>query len=373
MTNAIPFPRPAEYLAYVERLGFTGVSFSGGEPLVDLERTLSYLGAVTRELGDSVHTWLYTNGILLTDEVARRLREHGLRELRVDISATGYRLDAVEVAARVFPTVTVEIPAIPEDEARLRDLLPRLAAAGVNHLNLHQLKATPHNLAAFSSRGYTYLHGEQLTVMESELCALRLLLGVLDSGLPLPINYCSLVYKLRHQRAAARRRAAAMILKPQEEISESGLLRQLTSRGSVDQMGALAAHLGQGSMSADAWALEPGGQVLRFSSSLWDQVNPRPGALGVTYQLARLVPSVTYRNPFVEVRLGGGRKIAVERMSMGEAHHLGPDCAARFGPVVLDPRWSAAGALALQPSMEGPQLSRLRCLDHLQQGLQVYL
>jgi uncharacterized protein len=75
---------------------------------------------------------------------------------------------------------------------------------GINHLHLHQLRLTPHNRSKFKNRPYTFLHGEKVTVLESELTALALIRQASSQRLTLPINYCSFVYKHRYQRTAAR-------------------------------------------------------------------------------------------------------------------------------------------------------------------------
>ena len=63
--------------------------------------------------------------------------------MRFNISARKYDLKAVKMAAGIIDTVTVEIPAIPEDYEILKKCLPRMKAIGVAHLNLHQLFASP--------------------------------------------------------------------------------------------------------------------------------------------------------------------------------------------------------------------------------------
>lgn len=373
VTNTIPFDRSDEYAAYVDRLGFTGVGISGGEPLLNLDRSVEYLDAVKRRLGDRVHTWLYTNGLLLTEQGARRLRGSGLDELRVDISAVGYSLEAVSLAARVFPTVTVEIPAIPEDEGLLQGLLPRLVDAGVAHLNLHQLKATPYNLKAFADRGYTFQHEEQLTVLGSELSALRLLRRALDQGTPLPINYCSLAYKMRFQKVAARQRGAALIRRSYEDICQSGLLRQASVFGAAAPMAALASRLRLSDAPAEAWALLPGGEALCFSGNIWSHMAPLSTPLRLTYQLPRVLSSVTYHNAFLEIPLMGQRRIAVERVHQGEVHDLGTEDAAHFGRLFLEPR--EAGDLGPDPaiSVASRPLTRVLHLEQLKRGLEAYL
>jgi uncharacterized protein len=231
VTNGLAFISPEDYAAYVAALGFSGVSISGGEPLMTPELTLSYLSAVRQRCGDSVHLWLYTNGTLLTAELCERLRDAGLNEIRFDLGAVRYHLKKLRLAVGRIPTVTVEIPAVPEDEELLKLKMVEMAEAGVNHLNLHQMRLTPYNFGPLTERDYTFLHGEKVTVLESELCALRLVRFGLEQGIPLPVNYCSFPYKRRFQHAAARRRAAQSVCAPSETVTESGFLRTLSATG----------------------------------------------------------------------------------------------------------------------------------------------
>ena len=231
VTNGLAFSSPEEYAAYVAALGFSGVSISGGEPLMTPDLTLSYLNAVRKRCGEDVHLWLYTNGTLLTADLCSRLRDAGLNEIRFDLGAVRYHLKKLRLAVGCIPTVTAEIPAVPEDEDLLKRKMVEMAEAGVNHLNLHQMRLTPHNFGPLTERGYTFLHGEKVTVLESELCALRAVRYGLEQRLALPVNYCSFPYKRRFQHAAARRRAALTVCAPGETVTEPGYLRTLSATG----------------------------------------------------------------------------------------------------------------------------------------------
>src|SRR6185369_14021462 len=113
----------------------------------------------------------------------------------------------------------------------LRLKMVEMAEAGVNHLNLHQMRLTPYNFDPLTERGYVFIHGEKVTSLESELCALRMIRFGLEEGIPLPVNYCSFPYKRRFQHAAARRRAALTACSPGEVVTESGYLRTFSATG----------------------------------------------------------------------------------------------------------------------------------------------
>ncbi len=175
ITNSILFPKPAGYIDYIEKFNIQGVSLSGGEPLASLERSLVFLREIKSHFRDKVYFWLYTNDRLISREKLLLLKEAGLNEIRFNIAADAYRLLGVKTAAEIIDKVTVEIPAVPEDEQRLIKLLPVLKKTGISFLNLHQLRLTPFNLKKMLPRRYTYLHGPKVTVMESELTALAVM------------------------------------------------------------------------------------------------------------------------------------------------------------------------------------------------------
>ena len=97
------------------------------------------------------------------------------------------------------------------------------------------------------------------------------------------------------------------------------------------------------------------------------------GPLRLLYQLPRLVSSVSYRNPFKELALSGGRKIAAERYSMGEQHDLNPEDAASFGRLILAADADPTGGPDPATTRGSPALLRVLTLEQIQRGLQAYL
>ena len=335
VTNGLVFTAPEDFAAYVARFGFTGASFSGGEPLLTPERTLAYLAAVRRHCGDGVHLWLYTNGTLLTADLCRQLRAEGLDEIRFDLGAVGYDLTKLRLAVGIIPTVTVEVPAVPEEEGLLRQKMGEMVAAGVDFLNLHQLRLTPHNLRHLAGRGYTFLHGEKVTVLESELTALRLLRHALENGLGLPVNYCSFPYKRRFQHAGARRRGAATIRSGWEGLTEAGFLRTLTLSGAPETLAGQAAAFAAAGGAAGSWHREPGDGKLHLSIELWPLVDRDRFGLAVRYSEAAVVQTPSYRAPFEKLTLPSGASLYVERRPVSPLFELRPAEADAFGAALL--------------------------------------
>ena len=312
-TNTLTFPKVQDYVDYIGQLDFRGISISGGEPLLTLDTTQKFISALKKKFGDRIYLWIYTNGTLVDNGILSRLRDAGVNEIRFDIGATEYSLKKARMAVGMIDHVTVEIPAVPEEYDVLKDTLQEMSESGISFLNLHQLRLTPHNRSNLIDRNYTYLHGEHLTVLESELTALSLMRHASVNRIPLSINYCSYVYKNRFQRAAARRRCGQLIRSPHEDITENGYIRSLYVEGPAEILGSLAESLSRSGYPADRWRVTKEKNRLFFSSTVRLPTAFDNLRLGVAYYDSRMVQSISYRNVFKEIRLNRNRSIFAER------------------------------------------------------------
>jgi pyruvate formate-lyase activating enzyme-like uncharacterized protein len=320
MTNNLRFPFLLDYLDYVAVFGFSGVSLSGGEPFMTFERTLNHVRKLKKRFGSTIHLWLYTNGILATSEKIALLAEAGLDEIRFDISADNYRLDHVKLAVNRIPRITVEIPAIPEDLHLMREKLAELAAAGVHHLNLHQLRCTPHNLNNFLARGYILTHGPRVVVPESEITALRLLLTACEIGGP-SVNYCSFAYKSRYQEKAARMRTASILAAPYEDVTGAGYIRSLSVTGDETELKERLALFAENGVNQKHVYLEKNGRLF-FNRTIWPLMDFTGLELRVKYFNPQLRENVSYRGSHKKIQINRKRSLVAERIPVNAAREI---------------------------------------------------
>lgn len=235
------------YIDHLKKFNYQGIGFSGGEPFVVFERLLTDLRRIREVFGRRHYLWVYTNGDLVTEEKLSALNQVGLNELRFDISARGYDLKPVQLAVRHIDTVTVEIPAIPEDVQRVKPLIKRLEALGVKFLNIHQLHSSRHNQKALMERGYTFLNSDyfsgQSPILESEWAALEILKHAIRKGTRMGIQYCSFCYKGRFQGMAFRKRYGPLFKENNESITETGFIRSLVSSPEKPMKGSTSKNL----------------------------------------------------------------------------------------------------------------------------------
>ncbi|ABA88616.1 radical SAM domain iron-sulfur cluster-binding oxidoreductase [Syntrophotalea carbinolica DSM 2380] len=326
-TNTVEFRTPSDYVGYLERFGFRGASVTGGEPLLNFKRSLAYVRAIKKHFGDGMHVWLYTNGTLANGDILHQLRDAGLDEIRFDIGATEYHLDKLRLATGVIPTVTVEIPAIPEDLELLKCKMLEMRDAGVGYLNLHQMRLTPYNFEHLVTRNYTFLHGEKVTVLESELTALELLRYGLDKTIELPVNYCSFVFKNRFQGRAARVRNGRFMLKGYEDLTKNGYIRSLTLVGSPDAVTRQVERFVQLGVSPELWDKGSSREKLRIHPQLWSSVAWHDFRLLVGYASTRQLSAMSYRNPFTSVAVSPTKSVIIERArAVADMELQGEDC-----------------------------------------------
>ncbi len=355
-TVGLAFRDAAEYADFVEQLGYRGVGLSGGEPLLVFDQTLSYVRELKRRRGGALYVWLYTNGDLVDEEKADLLGDAGLDELRFDSAARGYDLARLRRVLGRIPTVTVEIPMIPEDAALLRDRLPRMAEAGVRYLNVHQLSARASNYRALAARGYTLLHQPNTPVLESELAALGLLGWALDCDLPLAINYCTAAYKHRLQPPAYRARAGRLIREGFEDCTETGHLRRVSLGGSSEELAVVAQQLAARDPGASRWAPGGEGAPLLLSLALLPGLDLGACTGRVDYDEPGL-REATDRDPASRaVALGSGRRLAAARQPRASFEDLSPAALAALYAVGVAgaPQEEALRTLAARSDLHGP-------------------
>ena len=214
-----------ENLQRHHQLGILGISFSGGEALLEKENLYHLLEIFTQDQ-HLEHIWLYTNGLLLNESIIKRLSELGLNEIRFNTAATSYQhphvLEMLEKSSQYFKWVTVEIPLIAADEDRLLHGLPIWVEKGIRVLNLHEFLYEPgsnaENFPGYKRR-ITLPDGHQTAISPgSDALALKVFQEVKRQNLSLIVNYCSTIGKW--QQLTARRE---LILSERKEPNEKYL------------------------------------------------------------------------------------------------------------------------------------------------------
>jgi hypothetical protein len=238
----------------------------------------------------------------------------------------------LKLALGKIPNVTVEIPAIPEDIAQLKNMVVELDSLGVNYLNLHQMRLTPYNFKKLFNRNYTFLHGQKITVLESELTALEIINFVFQHGLRLAVNYCSFHYKSHYQKAAFRKKTAAFVFNGQEEINQNGFIRILRLQGISMPLEALKKQLIRLSPKGNGWQISQDQEQIFLTKSLLLQISLGEEPIFVDYKTAKI-----NENPLdegTEITVSGSKHIFVAKETGSASIQIEPKDRESFCKIV---------------------------------------
>ena len=202
------------------------VGLTGGEPLLNIDDTIAFLERA-RELFPQAHKRMYTSGDLLTEDMAARLRDAGLHEIRFSIKQDDKDdvrervLRNMKMAGNYIEDVMVEMPIVPNTENVMREWMRRFDENGIKGMNLLEFCFPFHSWNEFEKRGfllrnppfpvmYDYSYSGGLAISGSEVLSLRLMLWAMDEGLSFGMHYCSLENKHRSEMRQLNERGRGM-------------------------------------------------------------------------------------------------------------------------------------------------------------------
>lgn len=153
-----PTPENLKKLAAIDKGDIKGISFSGGESFLQLDKTVrgepgiyEWLDAIN-EIdwydGKRPYVWMYTSGHYVTEANVQKLVDKGMDEIRFDLAATNYSeaiLKKMEMVRGKVNKLSVEIPVLGWQIHRLLGSLKRLDEIGVDYINLHELQPAEGN------------------------------------------------------------------------------------------------------------------------------------------------------------------------------------------------------------------------------------
>ena len=138
----------------------TGTGITGGDPMLDMEKSLEAVKQLKAAFGKEHHIHLYTSIPFAADRAAD-FGAAGLDEIRfhlLDGTTTKYR-ETMQACSDAGIFVGVELPCEPDQEERLFKLLDDLEQSPVHFLNLNELEITVGNQENMDVRGFNLSGG----------------------------------------------------------------------------------------------------------------------------------------------------------------------------------------------------------------------
>lgn len=148
-------------------------------------------------LGKGIYQWIYTNGLLVTEDSLKQLRDLNIVEIRFNWAATHFNeiiFKNMELAGKYMKKVVVEIPMY---HPRVLDILPKLktlADIGVSQINCAELYINEENRQRLNipeAEVYKYPEYGELSPYWSRLLTYDLMFYVQEQGIKITVNDCS--------------------------------------------------------------------------------------------------------------------------------------------------------------------------------------
>ena len=233
--NEIKIKSREELIDEINIMNAKGMSITGGDPLFDnnFEKTLEFIKYVKMRKGKKFHIHLYTNGLNFSEEIAIKLAEAGLDEIR--FNPPKEKWNVIQSALNKGMIVGAEVPVIPNKKymKELEEFIIYLDRIGAEFVNLNEFEFSFPNSQYLKERGFKLKKGSIASVENSKERALELLQKIYNK-VSLQIHFCPIRAKDYWQLKERYLRRAKSIKMPYEDVSEEGLLLYAQIEGNVE-------------------------------------------------------------------------------------------------------------------------------------------
>ncbi len=237
--NERPCTDFSEVIAEAKAMSATGTGITGGDPMMDFERTLEACRILKNEFGSGHHIHMYTS-LAINPVRAKLLVDSGLDEVRfhlLDLNLEKYT-ETIESCNNAGLKVGIELPAEPDQSERLWGLLEELRSVPIEFLNLNELEITTGNHANMELRGFNLSSEITAGAAGSAELAMEMKkrVSAANAGLKDPIDgtkkkpygfhlkFCTSSYKDAGQLRARFRRRGEATLRPYEILTDDDTL-----------------------------------------------------------------------------------------------------------------------------------------------------
>ena len=145
----------SEVIEEAQAMNATGTGITGGDPMLDMEKSLEAIKQLKTAFGKEHHIHLYTS-IPFDPVNSSRFAKAGLDEIRfhlLDGKLERY-LQVIDECNRVGINVGIELPCEPDKADSLFALLEEMDGSNVQFLNLNELEITVGNQENMDVRGF---------------------------------------------------------------------------------------------------------------------------------------------------------------------------------------------------------------------------
>ncbi len=199
-----------------------GAGFTGGDPLIKLDRTVLFIKLLKKNFGRSFHIHLYTSLDLVNDKTLKRLYKAGLDEIRFHPNLYSKKFWPRIFSAKKYKwDVGVEIPSIPGSEKQTKKLIDFIKGK-VDFLNINELEFSDSSSNQLSRFGFVCKDMLSYGIKGSDGLAKKLLRYC--KGKIKNVHYCTAKLKDKVQLANRIKLRAKNVKKPYDIVKSDGML-----------------------------------------------------------------------------------------------------------------------------------------------------
>ncbi len=231
-----------EVIAEALAMDARGTGITGGDPLVNMERTLHFIRLLKERFGPDHHIHLYTATI--DPARVRLLEEAGLDEIRFhpmqDMWSHMEDTALAEVVSTTGMTVGIEVPALPGREADLTALVQYARSCKIDFINLNELEFSESNWDMMDTHGYKVRDDISSAVAGSADTAI----AVMKRARGIDIHLCSSSFKDGVQLRRRLIRRALNTTEEYQQVTEDGTIVRGFVRGEPEAVRKVLEDLG---------------------------------------------------------------------------------------------------------------------------------
>ncbi len=212
----------SDILEEIEKCRSRGVGITGGEPLLNIEKTAIYIRLLKKHFGKKFNIHLYTCRDNIKKEELKTLYDSGLDEIRFH----SFTLNKTIMTARELNwTVSVEIPVIPKKVKDIIELIEQLDKENIDFINLNELEFSDTNAERMKEKGFELTDDELYSVKGSYETAIDIMENIKKPN-HISIHFCTSDSKYKYQYWNRLKNRAKNIRKEYETVLENGLIRK---------------------------------------------------------------------------------------------------------------------------------------------------
>ena len=209
-----------EVIEEARAMNATGTGITGGDPMLDMKKSLEAVKQLKAAFGPQHHIHLYTS-IPFNPVHSKQFADAGLDEIRfhlLDGKLSRY-LEVIDECSNLGIDVGIELPCEPDRSNDLFALLDEMNGTSVKFLNLNELEITVGNQENMDVRGFNLSGG--MTAAAEGSFELATKLREYAKGMSFHVKFCTASFKDAGQLRARFRRRAEVTLRPYEIISSA--------------------------------------------------------------------------------------------------------------------------------------------------------